>query len=239
MRVSIIAAMDVNYGIGLNGALPWHISEDLQRFRMLTDGHCLIMGRRTFESLPGPLPNRSIIVVSATSRSPNAEKVAWVRNFHDALLLADEHGFHEVFVCGGTRLFAEARQWADRIYLTFVEKDYHCDTFFPFKEFYTEWGITRFTGEPNVTVDKKSGHLVRYYFAEGWYHRFTLDRFSGSFGYLKYLLQTAYGVTSFEIKNGYGDIHITYTGLVEEMTLLSVIGPAIPCGVVATVERKK
>ncbi len=125
MRLAIIAAIGRNRVIGHHGTLPWHIPQDLKRFKQLTIGHCVLMGRRTFESLGKPLPRRRNVVI--TSRTlPGVETYHSVNSALQAL--ADEE---KVFVIGGARLFARFLRDADDLYLTFVHREAEGDTFFP------------------------------------------------------------------------------------------------------------
>ncbi len=143
MLISIIAAMAENRVIGRNGALPWSISEDLQRFKHLTMGRTLVMGRRTFESIGRPLPGRRTIVVS---RNPDysAAGCRVVTSLAAALQLASAE--QEVFICGGAELYAQALPLSGRIYLTEVDISVAGDTLFPefpgeeFGVIYTETG---------------------------------------------------------------------------------------------------
>lgn len=128
MMVSIIAARTERGVIGKDNALPWHLPADLKRFKTITTGHTIIMGRKTFESIGRPLPNRRSIVVSRARRF-HAEGVDVVASLDRALDLAREE--EEVFVIGGAELFREALPRADRLYLTVVHADVEGDTFFP------------------------------------------------------------------------------------------------------------
>lgn len=114
MTLSAIAACDANGLIGIDGALPWRLPEELRWFRALTRWHTIIMGRRTRESLRGPLPERVNIVVSASVRHFGG--VPTVPSLDAALRIASG----DVFVIGGARLFAEALPRCDRLYLTCV-----------------------------------------------------------------------------------------------------------------------
>jgi dihydrofolate reductase len=127
---SIIVAMSENRAIGLEGDLPWHLSPDLKRFKRLTMGHHLILGRRTFESLRVPLPGRRIIILT---RRPNyqAEGCQTAASLDGALDLAAAAGEEEVFIGGGAEVYAQALPLADRIYLTLVHAQIKGDTFFP------------------------------------------------------------------------------------------------------------
>ena len=125
MKLIIIAAIARNRVIGNNGKLPWHIPEDLARFKQLTTGHVVLMGRRTFDSLENPLPNRINIVI--TSRVING-----VKSYPSlAFALQALKNEKEVFVIGGGRLYAEALKFADELRLTLVDRDVAGDTYFP------------------------------------------------------------------------------------------------------------
>ncbi len=130
MDKSIIVAMSENRAIGLAGGLPWHLSPDLRRFKKLTMGHHLVMGRRTFESVRVPLPGRRIIVLT---RQPHyaAPGVQVAASLEEALGLAEAAGEDEVFIGGGAEVYARALPLADRMYLTLVHALFEADTFFP------------------------------------------------------------------------------------------------------------
>jgi dihydrofolate reductase len=135
--ISIIAAMDRKRGIGMDNKLPWRLSADMKRFRELTMGHHIILGRRTFESIGRPLPGRRTIVVTR-DRAYKAEGCDLAHSIENALNLARERGESEVFICGGAEIYAKSIGIADRMYLTFVDAEVPADTFFPeFEE--REW----------------------------------------------------------------------------------------------------
>lgn len=128
MILSIIVAMAKNRAIGRDNKLLWHISADLRRFKAITSGHTIIMGRRTYESLGRPLPNRRNIVVS---RNPNfvAPGCIVVASLSAAFGLCEADD--EVFVIGGGQLYEQALPFAQRLYITQVHADFEGDTFFP------------------------------------------------------------------------------------------------------------
>lgn len=130
MIVSLLVAMDEQRGIGVDGRLPWHLSDDLKRFKALSMGHHLIMGRKTWESIGRPLPGRVTIVVT---RNPNytAEGCLVAHSLEEALALAQAGGEDEIFVIGGGEIFAQALPLADRIYLTRVHTTSAVDVSFP------------------------------------------------------------------------------------------------------------
>jgi dihydrofolate reductase len=130
MIVSLIAAMDEERGIGIDNRLPWRLSSDLKRFKTLTMGHHIVVGRHTFESIGKPLPGRHTIVL--TSRhNLSAAGCMTVDSLEGALNLARQIGESEVFICGGARVFQHALPIADRFYLTVVHAKVDADTFFP------------------------------------------------------------------------------------------------------------
>jgi dihydrofolate reductase len=126
--VSIIAAVASNGVIGRAGGLPWNLPADLRRFRELTVGHTLIMGRKTYQSIGRPLPERRTIVVTrqADFRVPDVLTAA---SLQAALDLAA--GEDEVFICGGGEIYRQTLPLADRIYLTLLHAPYDGDTLFP------------------------------------------------------------------------------------------------------------
>jgi dihydrofolate reductase len=130
MRISIIAALSENGVIGRGGQLPWHLSADLQRFKRLTLGHSIVMGRKTWESIGRPLPGRRMIVVTRQS-GYRAEGVEAAKSLDDALELSSVANDDEVFVIGGAEIYSLALPRADRLYLTLVHAKIDGDAVFP------------------------------------------------------------------------------------------------------------
>jgi dihydrofolate reductase len=131
LKLSLVAAVARGGVIGRGGTLPWHLPEDMARFRELTIGHPVVMGRRTWDSLPDrfrPLPGRRNVVVTRNERwaAGGAERVP---SLEDALELLDDTP--QVFVIGGAALFAEALPVADELLLTEIDLEVVGDTFFP------------------------------------------------------------------------------------------------------------
>ena len=125
MKLAIISALARNRVIGRNGKLPWHLPEDLKRFKRLTTGHPVLMGRKTWEALGQPLKGRRNIVL--TSRTlQGAETVDSVADALD--ILRDED---LVFVIGGGQIYAQFLTRADFLYLTVLDRDYEGDAYFP------------------------------------------------------------------------------------------------------------
>ncbi len=125
MKLAIIAAIGKNRVIGSGGKLPWHVSEDLKRFKRLTTGHTVLMGRKTFESIGKPLVNRRNVVISSKP-IPNVETYPSIEAALKAL--ANEEA---VFVVGGGKIYSQLLAKADELYLTLVETTVEGDTFFP------------------------------------------------------------------------------------------------------------
>ncbi|HOC35935.1 MAG TPA: dihydrofolate reductase [Tenuifilaceae bacterium] len=139
MVISIVVATSENRVIGKNNQLLWHISEDLKRFKKLTTGHTVIMGRKTFESIGQPLPNRHNIVISR-SEGLKFEGCTAAKSLADALEIASTD--EEVFIIGGGEVYRQALPLAERIYLTLVHANYEGDTFFPALN-PNEWKVVR------------------------------------------------------------------------------------------------
>lgn len=130
MKISLVAALARNGVIGSGGKLPWHLPEDLRFFKRLTTGHCIAMGRKTFDSVGRPLPERTNLVISrnATLEVPG---VVVVRSLEAAVEAARERGESELFVVGGGDIYALALPRADRLYLTRVDVEPPGDAHFP------------------------------------------------------------------------------------------------------------
>ena len=128
MIVSIIAAMAENRVIGRDGAMPWDIPADRQRFRELTMGHPVVMGRKTFAAIGRPLPGRENIVLSHQPAC-RAEGCRVAATLQEALAACA--GADEVFICGGEDIYRQTLAVADRIYLTVIHRECAGDTFFP------------------------------------------------------------------------------------------------------------
>lgn len=128
MSISILVAVSENNVIGRDNRLPWRLSSDLRRFKTLTMRHCVIMGRKTWESIGRALPDRTSIVVS---RDPNFQAAgALVANSLDAALRLAQ-GHREVFLIGGEEIFRRGLEFADRLYLTRVHATVEGDAYFP------------------------------------------------------------------------------------------------------------
>lgn len=125
--LTIIVAMDAQRGIGIDNKLPWNLKEDLAHFKRLTTGHPIIMGRKTFDSIGRPLPNRRNIVVTRNLEWQH-DGVEAVGSLEAAIaLLEDAPGY----VIGGTQIFEGALPLTGRLVVTEIAHTFTCDTFFP------------------------------------------------------------------------------------------------------------
>ncbi len=138
MTVSIIAALSTNNVIGRNNRLPWHVSADLKRFKALTAGHHLLVGRKTFESFDRLLPGRTIVVITR-DRDFAADGVLTAPSVERAIELARLDP--ELFIGGGAQIFEQTIHRADRMYLTRIHAEIEGDTFFPEFDDVTEWNL--------------------------------------------------------------------------------------------------
>ena len=127
--ITIIVAAAENDAIGKNNDLIWSLPDDLKRFKRLTSGHCIIMGRKTYDSFPGLLPNRKHIVISKKSHSYFTEEVIVVNNFEDAIKATNED--KNPFIIGGGQIYNLAMKYSNTIELTRVHEEFEADTFFP------------------------------------------------------------------------------------------------------------
>jgi dihydrofolate reductase len=159
MIISIIAALDKEFGIGIDNKMPWHLPLDLKRFRKITMGHHLILGRKTFQSIGGPLPGRQMIILT---RNPDfkAEDCLTSNSLAEAYQLAAEAGEKEVFVIGGGEVYQQALPDVERLYLTQVDTVVKADTNFPVIN-ETDWSVIC---EQSYSADKNNplAHTFRY-----------------------------------------------------------------------------
>lgn len=137
ISISIIAAIGSNRELGKDNALLWHIPEDMRRFRDLTSGHVVIMGRKTFQSIGKPLPNRINIVITSDGHF-SQKGIIVVHSINEALEQAKKHGKSEVFIIGGGQIYNQALPIVHKLYLTIVESSYPADTFFPDYKIFTK-----------------------------------------------------------------------------------------------------
>lgn len=128
MSISLIVAMAKNRTIGINNTLPWRCPEDLKRFKALTMGHHMIMGRKTFDSIGKPLPGRTTVVVTR-DRNLKIEGCLMAHSIPDAIKICA--GDTEIFIVGGADIYAQSLQLADTLYVTEIQQDVEGDAHFP------------------------------------------------------------------------------------------------------------
>jgi dihydrofolate reductase len=126
--LTIIVATDLDNGIGIDNTLPWHLPEDLAHFKRLTSGHPIIMGRKTFDSIGRPLPNRRNIVVTRNGDWRH-EGVDAVASLEEARMLVG--GEAQAFIIGGAQIYEQALPLTDQVILTRIGQRFACDAFFP------------------------------------------------------------------------------------------------------------
>tara|TARA_R100000322_G_C5354294_1_gene169204 strand:- start:145 stop:636 length:492 start_codon:yes stop_codon:yes gene_type:complete len=161
--LTMIAAAAENNALGKDGDLVWHLPDDFKRFKKLTTGHHIIMGRKTFESFPKPLPNRTHIVITR-NRDYTKEGCIVVHNLEDALKIAE--GDTQPFIIGGGEIYKLALNASEKIELTRVHDTFEADAFFP-------------------EIDQSKWELINEEFHE------KDERHSVSFTYLTYVKKTA------------------------------------------------
>jgi dihydrofolate reductase len=158
-KLSIIVAIADDYAIGCANKLPWHLPADLKHFKNLTTGHAVIMGRKTFESLPnGALPNRKNIVLRSRLSDEIPSTYFEATSLDDALEIAKND--EKIFIIGGSTVYEQCLDRADSMYITWIHAKFEADTFFPKIDF-TKWKeISR--------IDHKADerNLCDYSFAE-------------------------------------------------------------------------
>lgn len=125
----IIAAAAENNALGINNDLPWHLPDDFKRFKSLTTGHKIIMGRKTLESFPRPLPNREHVVVSRDANYKPKFPCTLFHSLEDAIAYVKEDPV--AFIIGGGQIYKQGMEFATKIELTRVHASVDADTFFP------------------------------------------------------------------------------------------------------------
>lgn len=132
MIISLIAAIGKNLELGLDGKLLWNIPADMKNFVKLTKGKPILVGRKTFESFKGPLPNRlNIILTTNTDYKYTHENVLVFYDIEKALAYLNSKEYEEVVVCGGAEIYKYFLNRADQLYMSFVDWEGKADTFFP------------------------------------------------------------------------------------------------------------
>jgi len=154
MKLSLIVAMSENRVIGRDGQMPWHLSDELKRFRKLTTGHTIVMGRKTHESIGRALPDRRNIVVSRNPDYQPAEGTEVATSVDEAMQMTA--GEKKVFITGGATLYEQCMSRADELHLTIIHEQFEGDTFLPEMDM-SQWHLV---SEESHEIDEK--HLYRY-----------------------------------------------------------------------------
>lgn len=167
MKINVIVAKCLNGGIGFQNNIPWYHKKDLQLFKTLTINNkknAILMGRKTFESLPKkPLPDRYNIIISTTMRNPYHENLSVFGDIQNGIHYAKLMNFEELWVIGGSSIykyFIDSKQ-ADQLYITEIDKEYTCDTFFPkFHKHYSLNSTQKIDESTNLTIYKKTNIML-------------------------------------------------------------------------------
>ncbi|HLC61423.1 MAG TPA: dihydrofolate reductase [Candidatus Nanoarchaeia archaeon] len=154
MIISLIAAVGKNNVIGTDNKLPWKLSADLKRFKAITSGKPVVMGRKTFESIGKPLPNRTNIIITR-DKNYKADGCVVVHSAEEALNAAK--GNAEIMIIGGEQIFKEFLPIANKLYLTIIDKDFEGDSYFPEYD-KSEW--------KEVSREEHEGEGLKYAFAD-------------------------------------------------------------------------
>ncbi|TRM12528.1 dihydrofolate reductase [Lentibacillus cibarius] len=158
--ISLLVAMDQNKVIGYQNDLPWYLPNDLKFFKQKTTGNTIFMGRKTFEAIGKPLPNRTNVVITR-KQSGFPEGIEVVHNIDAVLEWDRQHSDAETFVIGGADIFRQLLPHADRMYITRIDETFKGDTYFPsFNE--EDWQLTsRKRGEQNEK-NPYTYHFLQY-----------------------------------------------------------------------------
>lgn len=160
MKISMIAAMGKNRVIGKNNDIPWHLPDDFQYFKDTTKGHCVIMGRKNWESLPHkfkPLPGRTNIVITR-QEGYIADGGQVTDSLENALEIAQQKGEKEAFIIGGGEIYRMGLEWADKIYLTEINGVFDGQVTFP------EFDKEKWKETSRIQHPKDSKHLYSFDF---------------------------------------------------------------------------
>jgi len=156
MIISLIVAMDKNNLIGKNNKIPWHIPGELKRFRAITMGKPIIMGRKTFESIGKPLDGRENVVLT----NNKSYKQAGVKSYNNiSEVISDFTNYDEIFIIGGSEIYALVLPLAHKLYVTKIDKIYDGDTWFP-KIHYDEWKIQESTQITEETTQTQYENII-------------------------------------------------------------------------------
>ena len=155
--ITIIAAAGENNSLGKDNDLVWHLPDDFKRFKELTSGNHILMGRKTFETFPKPLPNRTHLIITRQEDYSTPEKCFTFDSIQSALDEVLEFSDNDIWIIGGGEIYKQAMDIADRIELTRVHSDFEADTFFP--EIGQEWKLV---SEEYHPVDERHKYDFSY-----------------------------------------------------------------------------
>ena len=150
MKISLIVAMATNRAIGLDNKMPWHLSADLKKFKAITMGSPIVMGRKTYESIGKPLPGRTNIIISRNLEYQQSDCLVF-NNINTAIETIGKDA-EEIFIIGGAELYKATLPHADNLYLTLIQQDFIGDTYFPEIDFkaWTEVSREDISDDPSV-----------------------------------------------------------------------------------------
>ena len=153
--ITIIAAIAQNNALGKNNKLLWHLPNDFKRFKNITSHHCIIMGRKTFESFPKPLPNRTHIIISR-QKNYHSPGCIVVDSLQEALKACRKN--EEIFIIGGGEIYKQSIEIADKLDITKVHHTFEADTFFP------EIELSKWLLDTSQFHQKDENHLFDFSF---------------------------------------------------------------------------
>ena len=157
--ISLIVAYDKNYGIGKENTLPWKLSEDLKNFKKVTENNYIVMGRKTFESIGRPLPNRKNIILTR-DKEYQQDKCLIINDIQDILNFAESKPHYEIFVIGGAEIYTQMLEHADRLYITKVDtKMQGLDAYFP------KWDESKYKRIGHKEFDKNEKNQFDFTFS--------------------------------------------------------------------------
>ncbi|WP_153462684.1 dihydrofolate reductase [Sediminibacillus terrae] len=157
--ISLLYAMDRNRVIGYQNDLPWRLPNDLKFFKQMTTGNTIIMGRKTFTSMGGPLPNRENVILTK-DRSFQADGCLILHSVEEILTWSEKEPEIELFVIGGSEIFRQILPFADRMYMTFIDETFPGDTFFPAYD-ERDWKLSK-----KVQGERNERNPYDYYFLQ-------------------------------------------------------------------------
>lgn len=154
-----IAAVAQNNALGKNNDLLWHLPDDFKRFKTLTSGHYIIMGRKTFESFPKPLPNRTHIIITRQEKYTVPDNCFVSKNLTHAIEICPKN--EDIYIIGGGEIYAQSMDIADKLEITKVHQSFEADTFFPEID-NTKWKLVEEVFHPEDEKHKFSFSFLTY-----------------------------------------------------------------------------